>query len=115
MKSTSKPKKIKLNKFNTPFVPKSKTALRQFIRTASRKELKTVGFGILTNYTEEKGMPDNYLKPGQIHFLIPGKCFDFIPEGMPIINLSGTKERFSKKRFHKDDLAYGMLPCGFIR
>lgn len=98
-----------------PFVPKSKTEFCKFIRIASKKDLKAAGFGVMTNYEEEKGEEDNYLKPGEIHYLIPGRYFDLIPLEMPVISLFGKKKKFSKKEFPKDDLRFGMLSCGFIR
>jgi len=46
--------------------------------------------------------------------LIPGKLFKSIPQGFPVVTISGGKEKFDKDT-SDDDARYGCLAYGVVR
>jgi len=49
-----------------------------------------------------------------IHWLYPWEWYDYIPEGLKVIDICGCSEEF-KKGFIDDDQRFGALPYGFIQ
>ena len=48
------------------------------------------------------------------HWLYPAEWFDCIPDGYPVTDITGKKERFTRATAD-DDRRFGMLAYGFIR
>jgi hypothetical protein len=91
------------------FTPKDKTEYLSLIDSAPKDILIKMGVGIWSNYPDEK-----YLKKGEIHYLLPGEWYEFIPEGIELVDISGEKFRF-QNGISDDDIRFGCLPYGFIR
>lgn len=49
---------------------------------------------------------------GVVLMLIPGKYYNLIPLGYPIVSISGAMEVFSKDS--DNDTRYGVLPYGIV-
>lgn len=52
--------------------------------------------------------------PEQIHWLFPYEWYDFIPEGMEIVDINGEREKF-KRGTTDNDMRFGVLAYGFIQ
>jgi hypothetical protein len=96
------------------FKPKNSAELKALIETCPADILQKMGVCVFSNYNESKDDIDNYLKPGEIHYLFPGEWYGIIPNGFEIIDIFGNKKTF-KKNLIDDDICYGCLLFGFIR
>ena len=82
--------------------PKTKTEFRALIKTHKAKPAGLLKYGFRWWDDDKKIM------------LIPGDLHGVIPEGYPVGNLNNESTKFSKKKIHADDLAFGCLPVGVI-
>lgn len=72
------------------------------LHKTDEETLKALGFGLWEETTEGK------------HFLFPKEWYDIIPDGYPIVDISGNKEEF-KRGETNDDYRFGCLAFGFIQ
>jgi hypothetical protein len=98
------------------FTPQDESELKALIETASIEILKKMGVCVWSSYKQcvEDNEPDIYLKPGEIHYLFPEEWYDHIPNGFEIVDIFGTKEKFTKGETD-DDIRFGCLSFGFVR
>lgn len=98
------------------FIPQDKGELESLIATAPKDVLQKMGCCVWCTYESEQEdrFSDNYLKPGEIHYLFPHEWYDIIPNGFEIVNIFGKKRRF-KHGVTDDDKRFGCLCFGFVR
>lgn len=104
------------------FIPKDEAELKVLIESTPQKVLLRMGVCIWATFESEKEDRDKgesmvgeqYLKPGEIHYLLPGEWYDSIPEGFELIDIGGEKEIFQKGKTD-NDIRFGCLAYGFIR
>lgn len=72
------------------------------IRAAPRDFLKSLGLGLW----DDEG--------GKEHWLYPAEWYDSIPEGYPLVSISGRTAPF-RRGVTDDDRRCGMLAYGFVR
>ena len=81
----------------------TKTEFKEKVEKGTIKELIKLGFSKW----------DKPNKIGETLMLIPGKLFDSIPKGFPIVDINGQSEKFDPKKTDNDTrfgcLAYGVL------
>ena len=71
------------------------------LTTLPKERLRQKGLGI---WDDENGL----------HWLYPGKWYNYIPEGLPVISINGDVEIFHKGETD-DDIRFGCLAYVFIQ
>lgn len=98
----STPQFERVDGLDVPHAPFSAEGF-EALKLKTKDELLALGCQIW----EEKGY-------GKIHWLYPVEWFKLIPEGLEIVTVSGTTEKF-KKEDADDDMRFGALSFGFIQ
>ena len=104
-------------KITIKYIPETKEELQAVIDTAPPFILKQMGIGIWKSYQDckkHKEIPPRYLGKDMVHYLYPKEWYNFLPEGINIIDISGKVEKF-KRGFTDDDARYSCLAYGFVR
>ncbi|MDT0643703.1 hypothetical protein RM553_12745 [Zunongwangia sp. F363] len=102
-------------KIKNQFIPKTKKEFLSAIESAKKSDLKMWGFGEWCSYKSDmRDEGESYLKPGEVHYLLPAEWYNCIPNGFEVLDIFGKIEKF-KKGITDDDRRFGCLCYGIKR